>query len=124
MAQAANVLAGLSFPFRNFGQGIPDQAFGTDVIRSALIVLLRTKKRSRVMNPDIGTNLHYYLFEDVGPFTEALIFQEITSAVANQLPQVTVIDIQFQDINEEIQVNLVYNVQGVTDQTGFISVGS
>ena len=118
----SNILAGISFPFRSQGKGLPQAAFGTSVIRSALIGLLRTKKRSRVMNPNVGTNLHKLIFEDQGPITRSLMIREISSAVASQLPMVVITNIQFKDVNKVTQVNIQYNIQGIADQTGFVSI--
>lgn len=118
----ANVLAGISFPFRTQGKGLPQSAFGTSVIRSALLGLIRTKKRSRVMNPNVGTNLHKLIFEDQGPITRSLIIREISSAIASQLPMVVITSILFQDINKVTQVNIKYKIQGIADQTGFVSI--
>lgn len=118
----AYVLAGINFPFQNVGNGIPQSAFGTTVVRSALIVLLRTKKRGRVMNSTVGTNLHLLIFEDQGPVQRSMIIREINSCVAAQLPMVQIKNIQFSDQDKVTQVNVQYMIQGVLDQTGFVTI--
>lgn len=118
----ANVIAGIAFPFQAQGQGLPKPAFGTDLIRSALIVLVRTKKRSRVMNPDVGTNLHRLIFEDEGPVLRTLILRELSSAIASQLPMVTLVSLDFKETGKVVQVNVKYTIQGILDQTGFVEI--
>jgi phage baseplate assembly protein W len=122
---APNILAGISFPFRVENHGQPAADYGVDVIRSDLIGLLNTRKRSRVMRPEIGTNLHQLIFEDSGPILQSLIITEITTAIASQLPMVNVINIDFQTeaSNERIlHVNIRYSVQGIEDQTGYVQI--
>jgi phage baseplate assembly protein W len=119
----ASILAGISFPFRIEGNGLPASAKGTDVIRSALTVLLRTAKGSRVMRPTLGMSLQKLIFETQGPPLQSMIRREILAGIANFLPQVVVRSLNFLENNSEIQVNVTYTVQGVTDQTGYVTIG-
>lgn len=120
----STILAGISFPFRLLGTGLPAPAFGTEVIRSALIVLLRTARGSRVMRPDLGNDLQHMIFEIQGPALQALMTREILNTIADNLPQVVVTNFNFTETEHEIQVNVSYNVQGVQDQTGFVTVAT
>jgi phage baseplate assembly protein W len=125
MAATATVLAGIAFPFQTVGQGLPQAAFGINVINSALIVLINTKKRSRVMNPTVGTNLHKLIFEDLGPTTQSLMTRELASAIGSQLPMVQINAIQYQVIPSNpkvVRVNVQYTVQGIANQTGFVTI--
>lgn len=117
----ATQLAGISFPFRTEGSGLPAQALGVEVVRSALIVLLKTRKGSRVMRPTLGTNIHLLLFEDVGPALSALIQREIILAVSDWLPQVNILFVDVVEIPNGVEVNVQYEIQGVQDETGFIT---
>lgn len=118
----ANILAGIAWPFRIADNGLPGYAKGTNVIRSALILLLRTPARSRVMRPDLGTNLQRLVFETEGPFLQALVHREILIAINNYLPMVKVIDIFFKETGSTIQVNIRYDIQGILDETDFFNV--
>ena len=117
------VLSGISYPFRIEGGGLPAVAKGTDVIKSALTVLMRTKKGSRGMRPTLGTNLQRLIFENQGPVMQSLVQREILLAISNFLPQVVVKAMDFVEDNHRIQVNIRYIVQGVLDQTGFVTIG-
>lgn len=116
------VIAGVSYPFRIEGGGLPAQATGIDVIRSALIVLLLTPIGSRVMRPTLGTNLYALVFEATGDLLRAMIVREITTTVAEWLPQVVVRDIQVVEQDKTVDVNVEYSIQGITDQTGILSI--
>jgi len=120
---ANNILAGISFPYRLQGGGIPAAATGTEVVRSALIVLLRTPKRSRVMRPTLGNSFQRIIFETQGPPMRALIQRELLTSIANFLPQVVVTGLDFKEDDHKIQVNVKYLIQGVQDQTGPVTIG-
>ena len=117
------VLSGISYPLRIEGGGLPAVAKGTDVIKSALTVLMRTNKGSRVMRPTLGTNLQRLIFENQGPVMQSLVQREVLLAISNFLPQVVVKAMDFVEDNRRIQVNVRYVVQGVLDQTGFVTIG-
>jgi phage baseplate assembly protein W len=117
------ILAGISWPFRIQGGGLPAAAKGTEVIRSALIVLLRTPKRSRVMRPTLGNNLQRLIFETNGATMKALVQREITTMISNFLPQVKIITMNFTTQDTLITADIKYSVQGVLDTTGPITIG-
>lgn len=117
---ANNVISGISFPFRTEGNGLPAGAKGTDLIRSAFILLLRTPKGSRVMRPTLGTNIESMLFEDVGPLFEAMIQREILIATNDWLPEVGILNIDVRTEGNKVLVNVQYEIQGVLDETGDI----
>lgn len=120
----ANNIYGISYPFRVEGAGLPSKAVGLDVIKSALIVLLKTAKGSRVMRPTLGTNLNQLLFENVGPLLHPLIEREILTAIRDELPMVEVTDININDDDHKVTVNIFYIVQGVADSTGSVELSS
>jgi hypothetical protein len=109
-------LAGISFPFRTEGAGLPKDAKGTEVVKSALTLLLRTPRGSRVMRPTLGTDLHKLIFEDVGPFLNALVQRDILLAVADWLPEVEVLAIDVVEKDRGIEVNIQYRILGVVDE--------
>jgi phage baseplate assembly protein W len=120
----ANNIYGISYPFRVEGAGLPAKAVGRDVIKSALITLLKTPKGSRVMRPTLGTNIHKLLFENVGPLLHPLIEREILTAIRDELPMVVVTGINMNDDNNKVTVNIFYQVQGVSEETGAVELSS
>lgn len=118
----SHILAGISWPFRIEDNGLPAPAKGTEVVRSALVMLMRTQKRSRVMRPTLGTALNSVLFENQGPILSALVQRQIASAISDFLPQVRIIDITIKEIDSVLAVNVQYSVQNVRDETGFVTI--
>ena len=114
------VLAGISWPFRTGRRGLPEAARGSDVIRSTIIALLVTRKRSRVMRPDVGTNLLNFIFEVQGPVLVALIQKEVSDAIRDQIPNVRILDLPVIEDGNRIIMNVVYSINGVQDETGEI----
>ncbi len=114
------LLAGISWPFRIADQGLPAPAKGREVVRSALIVLLKTNAGSRVRRPTLGTNLQRLLFDSQGPILQSLVQREIITTVNDFLPQVVIEGIGFNEQGNKLLVNVVYSIQGVQDETGFI----
>ncbi len=83
---------GISFPFNSLN-GVFNQTYtnSAQVIEN-LRNLLKTYKGERIMQPEFGTDLHYYLFEpivDEDSFKEKII-GEITSALNKWMPYVAI----------------------------------
>lgn len=85
---------GVTIPFNN-KNGIFNQSFtNRDQVISNLKNLLMTRKGERIMQPDFGTDLQYYLFEpitDENSFRETLI-GEIRSSINLWMPYVAIKD--------------------------------
>lgn len=63
---------------------------GITLVRNNLRQLLLTNKGERVMLPDYGTNLYYFLFEPLDKFTVQNIRDDILGAISKYAPGVTV----------------------------------
>lgn len=72
------------------------------------------------MRPNLGTRLWQYIFENNGPFLGELVKLEIATAVANNIPQIRIVDISVIDKNNVVEVNVIYSVNGLLDQTGSV----
>lgn len=116
----AKILAGISYPYRKEGKGIPKEAKGGDVIKSDLIALLKKSKRTSVMNPTLGVGIIDLIFENMGPALRAQITRDIAMNVAQFIPQVQIMDILIsEDENMRlVTVEVIYGYQGVIDSTG------
>jgi phage baseplate assembly protein W len=119
---ARTVIKGISWPFRKEGKGVPAQAVGIDVYRSALIALIKTPVRSRVMRPTLGTRILNYICEVNGPFLVDVIKREIAMSIADNLPQINIINIDVLNNDKVVEINIIYSVSGIVDQTGNISL--
>ncbi len=86
---------GVTLPFNN-PSGIFNVSY-TDVeqVLSNLKNLLSTRKGERIMVPDFGTDLYYYLFEQISDeagFKEAVL-GEVRSALAYWMPYVSITEV-------------------------------
>lgn len=74
--------------------GFFDQTFSSiDEAKSNMINLLLTRKGERPMQPDFGTKIYNYLFDQLTGDLANRIEQEIQSAVDTWLPYVELIDV-------------------------------
>lgn len=86
---------GLSFPFRYGANGglikssyEPNQP---QRINESIEQILRTRKGERINNPEMGSNIHHYLFENGDDIsTLALIQDEVETCLAEQEPRIEV----------------------------------
>jgi phage baseplate assembly protein W len=97
------IFIGLDLPIR-LSDGVEGWFASTSTtisaVRNNLISLLQTKKGERFLQPNLGTNLHMFLFEN---FSEELIIavqEEIVQTVGFWMPFITIRDITV-DMAEE-----------------------
>jgi len=109
----AHQKAGIGFPFRNKGKGIPEEVKGVDVVHAAFRALLHKRKRTSVMRPNVGLNIHNFVFEDTGPLLRAKIQRDIAVNTAEFVPQVNLIDISIYETEKTVVVDITYSVQGI-----------
>jgi len=85
---------GVKVPIRMGSTGFFDQTFSSiDEAKSNMINLLLTRKGERPMQPDFGTKIYNYLFDQLTGDLANRIEQEIQSAVDTWLPYVELIDV-------------------------------
>lgn len=102
---------GVTLPFNN-PNGVFNVSYtNVDQVLSNLKNLLLTQKGERIMQPDFGTDLQYYLFEQI---TDELTFKEqllgeIRSALGMWMPYVTIsevdMDVNVRDDGRSIEPN-------------------
>lgn len=83
-----------------------------DAIKSNLMLLILTKKGSRYMLRDYGTNLEKFLFDPNDTLTELDIETEIKNTVNKYIPKLTINKVVFENNDENtmiITINFVYS---------------
>lgn len=87
-----------------------DQSYTTtDQIKTNIISLLKTRKRERLMQPELGSGLHELLFEQNDEELEIRIEEVITEAISFWLPFVIVDNIiidQSDELKDRNRVNI------------------
>jgi phage baseplate assembly protein W len=115
---------GVNFPFMD-GSNESDFIKLTETpeneIKSSLIHLLLTKRGSRYYLPEFGTNLLQYVFEPLDEITLGKIEDEITDAVEQFIPNLTINAINIERIDEKndsyehtIKINIDYTINSRT----------
>jgi len=93
---------GLTLPLQIGRNGYFEQSYDTlTQVKSNNTHLLRTKKGERRMNPNFGSGLQEYLFEQNLQDSPDIIKQIITDEVKNYVPGVTVNKVDINIANQE-----------------------
>ncbi|MFW5847351.1 MAG: GPW/gp25 family protein [bacterium] len=81
-----------------------------EMYSSNLMLLLLTSKGQRYYDPDYGTNLLYYLFENDKKIVQQDVISDIKESVSRYIPNLTINDVIFNyndNDNDENQLNLL-----------------
>lgn len=111
---------GLSFPFRRGVLRFPEVAEDDDCIASNIRRCLMERRGSRVMRSG-GSNLWAIVFENTGALLRARIDYEVRRAIEEGEPRALIQSVEVQEKttalgDDYVDVTVVYNVRGVTNQ--------
>jgi len=112
----------ISFPFRKGVTSFPAMVEGDSVLADNIRRILLTPQGSRVMRPDVGSNLWEFIFDNVGPVLMARIDYEVRRAIAAGEPRVRVLQVSTDQVDLEngdtkITVEVYYEANGVVGTT-------
>jgi len=110
---------GIKFPYQKGRRGFPATVTGQDAIKSDLLFLFKTKKRSRVMKPQMGLGLEQIVFENTGPLLRARLHRAIARVVADYEPRITIEQLIVQENKTEVIIDLYYSFKDVSDSLTF-----
>ena len=87
-----NIAIGVSLPFN--GPGVFNSTYTTkDQVKSNLVNLLLTDVGERVMNPNFGSNLKRFLFENISDINSENIKNAVLESITYYIPEITIISI-------------------------------
>lgn len=93
--QNINKKLGVLLPYKNISDGVFNSSIETTKqVRTNLFNLLLTMKGERYMQPEFGTNLPKYVFEQNTEDLQEDIINEITQAINTWLPYVIIKNIE------------------------------
>ena len=79
-----------------------------DAVKTAIKHLIRTKNFERSFHPEIGTQVHYLLFENFSSAVKLAMERTIIDSIEKYEPRVRLIDVQ---IEESVDTNnLIVNI--------------
>lgn len=79
---------GWRFPIRVDATGALGWSTGEDSIREAILIILSTPKRSRIMRPEFGCGIQDFVFAPNNAATRALIAAEVRLALTRFEPRI------------------------------------
>lgn len=114
---------GVAIPFSN--KAVFTSTYTTkDQIKSNLINYFLTNKGERIMQPNFGSNLRIFVFEQLDNLVVDSVKQKIQDELSAFFPNVNVrkLDILSSPASNGLQVNLTYNVVnfGIEDEINLI----
>jgi phage baseplate assembly protein W len=86
----------------------------TEQIKSNIINYVLTNKGERVLNPNFGSNLRAFIFENITESNLRALEMKLTSDIKDNFPSVNVISLTLTPAYEEnaIQLDIVYSIYG------------
>jgi phage baseplate assembly protein W len=106
---------GITLPLQ-IGNTAFNQSFKTiDQVRTNIKNLLLTKRKERVMQPDLGSGLQELLFDFNDDFLGDKIEEVITNSMEKWLPYVTIEEIDVRQTNElkdtnNVEISLTFSI--------------
>lgn len=116
---------GIAFPLQQTAVALPAPAVDDALIKQALVQIVMTAKKERIMRPDFGSGAFSYIFEDLNDDLVRLIRQTISACISKYEPRVLVqsIDVAREDTQVLIQINYIVIVTN-SNQTVQLTLGS
>jgi len=89
-----------------------------DQIKSNMINYILTNKGERVLNPNFGSNLRAFIFENITESNLRALEIKLTNDIKNNFPSVDVISITLTPAYESnaVQLDIIYSIYGSTAQ--------
>ena len=96
---------GINLPIRQGTSGYFDQSFDVaQVSKNNLLMLLNTKKGERRMNPEYGSSLWEYLFENISDASTDIIEDIVRKDVAKWIPEIIIQSVDISQKNENFNI--------------------
>ena len=110
----------INFPFQTspLGDFLRLNATTKNAIKADITHLLLTRKGDRLYNPEFGSGLYDYLFEQIDETTIGDVKNELEVNIGKYIPNVTINEIKITPNPDEnhIKVNLDYSVNSASFQ--------
>jgi len=108
---------GIKFPFQKVGNQLPAPTTNDATVSESLRTLILTPRGSRIMRPDLGTNIWAYIFENNTQVLAENIRAEIATAIAKYEPRVVVLQIDTLRVDTDIIISIHYVVRATQQYT-------
>jgi len=111
-------IRGISFPFRRGNFEFPAANTGAETVVDAVKSLLLIGPSEVPFAPNLGTNIHSFIFESLSPIQQARIGQAIRNLIAQNEPRMVVQSVQVMQEGSDASgyayaVRVVYTIADV-----------
>lgn len=113
-----DIIKTLKFPFQLGSVGFPEMESADNYSFSNIVALLLTGVGERVMNVDLGVNVHEFLFTNMTPIQQVRLSSMVSTAIETFIPWVNVISVipsqlKYDDgVGSKITFDITYSVGG------------
>tara|TARA_Y100001963_G_scaffold143177_1_gene213719 strand:+ start:492 stop:914 length:423 start_codon:yes stop_codon:yes gene_type:complete len=102
-----DIAVGITLPLRLGNSGYFNQSYTTlEQAKTNIINLILTMKGERVMQPNLGADLHRTLFEQIGNDSIAQIETTIEDAINRWLPYINLDELKISDDTVDVDRNI------------------
>ena len=111
-------IRGISFPFRRGEFQFPAASVGAETVVDAVKSLILIGPFEVPFAPNLGTNIHSFIFESLSPIQQARIGQAIRNLIAQNEPRMAVQSVQVMQEGSDTSgyayaVRVVYTIADV-----------
>lgn len=111
-------IRGISFPFRKGEFQFPAASVGAETVVDAVKSLILIGPFEVPFAPNLGTNIHSFIFESLSPIQQARIGQAIRNLIAQNEPRMAVQSVQVMQEGSDTSgyayaVRVVYTIADV-----------
>ena len=117
-AKDLDIIKTFKFPFQIGDVGFPEMEDPTKYSFANIVALLLTGVGERVMNVDLGVNIHDFLFSNMTPIQQVRLSSMVSTAIEALIPWVNVMSVipsqlKYDDgIGSKITFDITYSVGG------------
>jgi phage baseplate assembly protein W len=115
--------SGWRFPLGIGPRGGIALASDVDELEQAMLLILSTPKRQRIMRPEFGCQIHDLLFAPINASTLAAAEHYVREALAWWEPRIEVVDVlaaPAAERNAAIQMSIRYTVKATNDERSLV----
>lgn len=116
-------LIGISWPFRKENGEFPARDYDSEAVKSNILALFNCDLYSRVMRPELGTDVTLYVFESIDPLLLAKLERSIRTTIANGEPRASVTEVRFNQEGTKLVALVKYEVNGIEESVA-LTAGS
>jgi phage baseplate assembly protein W len=122
MATLKNKYYGIGLNFGKSINGFFSTSADKKLVKENMKAILLTNPGERVHLPDFGVGLRRYLFEMNDAQLATVIREKIIQQINKYEPLADVMDIQFKQVGNQMNIRILYRLKDVGGETGVLEI--